>query len=209
MENLINEIENCIENFEDSTECTPESIAWDLLVGDIDSEKKGKLIGFCDRDKANNNSDLLTYRYEMLITIFMEMIFNIAKLNFYSENITSSENIKFLPDYEKINPEVIFPLIQEKFKILGISVFIDSENMEVENDEDKENIIKLVNDRYCRVILRYYDNDEYFNNNNIEDDIYYHMKLNGLNKSEYKKIREIYSVIFLNSKIYKIYFDEI
>jgi hypothetical protein len=203
MESLIEEIES-----HDSKIYTPESIAWDLLVGEsIDIEKRGKLIGFGPLEKEKENpelskSDILTYRYEILITIFMELLFNMAKLNHFAE---SDNNAKFIPDYKKFNMDTFFSLIQDKFKILGFLAFVDSEKME----GDQKWLISLVNERYCRVVLRYYDDDSNFEINNVSEDIYYHMKLNGLNKMKYKKLKEIYSVIFLNDKVYKIYFDEI
>jgi hypothetical protein len=202
MESLIEEIES-----QDSKMYTPESIAWDLLVGEsIDPEKRGKLIGFGPLEKEKENqelskSDIFTYKYEILITIFMELLFNMAKLNHFAEN---EENAKFIPDYKKFNIDAFFSLIQDKFKILGFLAFVDSERME----GDKEWLVSLVNERYCRVVLRYYDDDDHFEINNVAEDIYYHMKLNGLNKMKYKKLKEIYSVIFLNDKVYKIYFDE-
>jgi hypothetical protein len=209
MENLVEEIES-----RDTKFYTPESIAWDLLVGeskDIDPEKKGKLICFIENENKEGNkeenkeeltnSDLLTYNYEILITIFMELLFNMAKLNFYFEN----ENNDFIPDYKKFNIDAFFSLIQDKFKILGFMAFVDSEKME----GDKEWLIDLINQRYCRVVLRYHDDDEHFEINNVSKDVYYHMKLNGLNKKKYKKLGEIYSVVFLNDNVYKIYFEQI
>jgi hypothetical protein len=132
-------------------------------------------------------------------------LFNMAKLNFYVENPNNNSAKNFIPDYKKFNIDAFFSLIQDKFKILGFIAHVNAEKME----GDKEWLIDLVNNRYCRVVLRYYDDDEHFEINNVSKDIYYHMKLNGLNKMNYRKINEIYSVIFLNDKVYKIYFDEI
>ncbi len=204
MENLFNEIE-----IQKELKCyTPESLAWDLLVGEIDKEKQGKLLEFSDDDNKNPSvNDVLTFRYEILITIFMELLFDMAKLNFYADE--KNENKNFIPKYKNFNIDAYVSVIQEKFEILGFLLHVDVENQIGLTDFEKEDLVKIINDRYCRVILRYNDKDEYFENNDVSENLYYHMKLNGLNNKKYKKMSDIYSVIILNEKIYKIYFDKL
>jgi hypothetical protein len=199
MENLMEEIES----YKDSKLYTPESIAWDLLVGNIDKEKRGCLFEYGENEGLTK-SEKITFRYEILITIFMELLFDIAKLNFYS-NYTENTNKKFIPDYNNFKMDTIFSVIKEKFAILGFELYMDSENMN-SFSSDKEGLKVLVDNRYCRVVLRYYDDDSHFDDNEVSDSVYYHMKLNGLNKKKYKDLLEVYSVIFLNEKVYRISF---
>lgn len=180
------------ENLNNEKTYTPESIAWELLVGDIETNTKGKIY------TPDND---ITCNYEILITIFMELLFNIAKIDFYSEK----GNVNFVPDYSEKNLKTLFSIVDNKLYALGYTVIVKEYNL---NDGEMCKDIKdVIENRYCRVLLRNYDKDDIFNN--IPENIYYHMKLNGLNKQKYNKLIEIYSLIFLNDKIYKINFIDI
>jgi hypothetical protein len=202
MQDLFDEIELQRE----SKNYTPESIAWELLVGEIDKEKQGKLMAFSE-DSADNATkhDKLTFEYEILITIFMELLFNISKLNYFSENNDKNE---FIPNYKSFNFDPIFEIIDEKMKLLGYKAYVESEDID-DFVSDKDALKHLVDNRYCRIVLRYYDNEDIFDENDVSKDTFYHMKINGLNKKKYKMLLEIYSIIFLNGKVYRINFDQI
>jgi hypothetical protein len=212
MENFLNEIEIQKE----SKVYTPESLAWDLLVGDVDPEKRGldETIEFFSQnnnDDKISKSDSMVDKYQILITIFMELLFGLAKLNFYAELEKSGGDVnkKFIPKYKKFNFETYFSLIEDKMSVLGFICNLDIENPENLTEESKEDLIKMINDRYCRIILRYNDNDDYFKENDVPEDVYYHMIINGLNKKQFKKLNEIYSIINLNGKVYKISFNKL
>jgi hypothetical protein len=195
------------EEYNNSTIYTPESIAWELLFGNIDEEKKGNLLNYTNDINYNNIDDPVTFTYEILITIFMELLFNIAKMDYWSESDNNIQN-HFIPDYKKFNMSSYISIINDKLKIIGYCMFIKEDDMS-DFIYDKESLKTIIDNRYCRIVLRYHDNDDHFESNNISDDIYYHMKLNGLNENKYLKLNDVYSVIFLNEKIYRLSFEKI
>lgn len=204
-----------IEAQKESKIYTPESLAWDLLVGNIDPEKRGldETIEFFSKNCDNkvSKSESLSDKYQILITLFMELLFGLAKLNFYAELEKNKGDInkKFIPKYKKFDLETYVSLIEDKMALLGFICHVDSENPEDLSDESKKDLVKMINDRYCRVVLRYNDKDEYFEENDVPEDTYYHMIINGLNKKEFKNLNEIYSIINLNNKVYKISFAKL
>lgn len=205
MEELFNEIESRKE----SKIYTPESLAWDLLVGDIDPDTRG-IDEFVNNGDVTE-SDKLTDKYQILITIFMELLFGIAKLNFYAELEKNGGNInkKFIPKYKKFDLNSYVETIDEKMQQLGFFARVDEQEPENLSEESKQDLINMINDRYCRVVLRYNDKEDYFDNNDVPEDVYYHMILNGLNKKAFTKLEDIFSIINLNGKVYKISFAKV
>lgn len=205
MEKLFDEIQSRKE----SKIYTPETLAWDLLVGEIDSDTKG--IDEFVNDGDVIKSELYTDRYQILITIFMELLFGIAKLDYYANLEKNGNDItqKFIPNYKKFDLNSYVKTIEEKMEKLGFIVYVDEADPENLTQESKDELIQMINDRYCRVVLRYNDKDEYFEVNDVPEDVYYHMILNGLNKKEFKKLDDIFSIINLNGKVYKVSFVKI
>jgi len=178
---------------------TPERIAWHLLVGEVDESLKGMEILSVDKDIGNAH----TFVFEILITIFMELLFNLSKLSHYSTH--DKENDKFVPDYTKLQIDALLSVVVDKMMLLNFIARVDThEKTEIEPSEFKS----LAEGRYCRVVLRYHDEDPFFNQN-VSDDLYYHMKLNGLlDDKKYKKLENVYSLIILD-KIYAVSFTKI
>jgi hypothetical protein len=212
MEEFLNEIET----HKESKIYTPEGLAWDLLIGDVDPEKRGldETIEFFSHNNNDENvskSDTLADKYQILITIFMELLFGMAKLNFYAELEKNGGDIekKFIPKYKNFNFETYVSLIEDKISLLGFMCNVDIEDPENLTEESKKEIVKMINDRYCRIVLRYNDKDDYFEENDVPEDVYYHMIINGLNKKQFKNLNEIYSIINLNGKVYKISFSKL
>lgn len=184
---------------------TPESLAWDLLVGDIDTDKVCKMLSYSvDNNEKNNKNDKLTFQFEILITIFMEILFDIAKLDYYGDDNEGSK--KFIPQYDKFDINLYKNIIEEKFKIFGYGVGVNCEKLE-KFSQDKEGFKFLIDNRYCRVLLRYNENNDEFKN--FSDDTYYHMAINGLNKNKYDKLEHIYSVFFMNDSVFSVNFIEL
>lgn len=198
MEKLVDQMEEC----HDSKVYTPESIAWELLVGEVDEEKKGSLLNYSMDDGIE---DPITFTYEILITVFMELLFNIAKLNSYNNN---DDDTEFIPDYDKFDMNSFCAVIGDKLNLLGYSLLVQDDEI-ADFADDKEHLKEIIDGRYCRVVLRYHDNDTHFEDNNVSDDIFYHMKLNGLSDVKYEKLKDVYSVVFLNGKIYRISFEKL
>lgn len=193
MEKFINEVD-----IVKSTDYyTPSSLAFDMIVGNIDKSKAGELVEYSPEEISK--CDILTYRYELLLTIFMEMFFYLAKIDHYETN----EDIEYVPKYDNINLNMYMEKISENFEILGYTAIIETDNLD-KFASDKEALNFLVKNRYCRIILQNYDNDmELYN---LTGDTFYHMKLNGLNEIKYEELSQIYSLIFINEMVICIKF---
>jgi len=181
---------------------TPELFAWKLLLDDTKTDiLSANLQTFTDTD--DEADDPITFSFEVMITIFMELVFGILKLNHYAENADQ----EFEPDFTKHNLEDILPLLKHKFNelcyILSVEVIDDTA-------DNKSYIDSIVGERYCKIILRHNESDKgYFIINNdglIDPEKDYHMILNGRFKPT-KNLNEVYAICVVNNKVHKISFD--
>lgn len=199
-----NFIKNIQESQDTQKEFTPQSLAWDLLFGEIDENKKGKIVLLTSN---NDNLDLLEsclYTHETLMIIFMELLFGIDKVNFYINN----QDKTYFPNYKSFDINTIFDTINEKFNMFDFNCIVDIYDINKINDKIeniKQKIQDLIDNRYCRVLLKYY-NDESFDD--VDEDVFYQFKINGKNNISYKSIEQIYSIIELNNVFYKISFSK-
>ena len=92
---------NDIENL-----CTPEKIAQYLLNGNIDESINNMIEMFPEENSAEGNP--YTFTFEILITIFMELLFGIAKLHNKQEL-----------NYDTLNLDEIFSFVSEKILALN------------------------------------------------------------------------------------------
>jgi len=172
---------------------TPEQLAWKLLMDDIDTSKVAQLLTF--REGFGTDDNPITFTYEILITIFMEMIFDLVLINHHA----NSDNI-FVPDFDKFDINLFLPLLEENFK--KINIILNISTYDVQDDMQY-----ILDNRYCRVILRHIDK-QYFIEHEIEEELNYHMILNGLNKIHYNKLTDVYAIIIIKNNLFKIQFDK-
>jgi hypothetical protein len=201
MNNIIDKI------IEDKNDYTPESLAWKLLLDDVDTALATQLLGINPDDI--HDTDQTTYLFEILITIFMEMIFDIALLGDMTEyENNNNTDYKFNPDLTKVDLNVFLPTLIKKFE--HISILLSTEINDIDTD-DKVYMQEILDNRYCRVILRHNKDDtDYFIKNGLPNDLNYHMILNSnTSNNQFKKIKDVYAVILLNNKLHKIAFDNI
>lgn len=201
MDSIDNELQKNI-----STEFTPETLAWQLLV-DEDMEKKieiGQLIASIDLENEPNSKiyNKEAYEFEILITIYMEMVFGWFKLLHLMENEQNGTNYDFKPNLSLVTLNDLTDPFSEKMSIIGY-------NINVEEITNMEYFNLLRNRSYCRVALRDLKSDDTFfkmNNKKIDPDKRYHFVMNGNYKGE-KILRNIFMVFMLNDKGYKISFS--
>jgi hypothetical protein len=192
-------IDDLIEEHTSSDVHTPESIAWKLLVDEkVIDIKQGQLIGFLDQGEINDKLEATTIEFEILITIYLEMIIGWYKLLYLMENPDGPEfklNLDNIAVDDLINP------FKEKMLVLGYILSVtEFKNLEIYEEFKKKS--------YCRVALRDLKEDNGFfimNRKNIPNDKLYHFILNS-NYKESLNLREIYAVIKINKIGYKINF---
>lgn len=182
---------------------TPELFAWKLLLEDANaSVLSANLQSFTDTyDEAD---DPTTFSFEVLLTIFMELIFGMLKLNHYAEN----QDDQFNPNFSNHNLEDIIPLLKHKFNELCYILSIEI----IDETQENNSYVNMVNkNRYCKILLRHNQADSgYFivNEHIIDPDKDYHMVLN----SRYEltdKLNDVYATCSLNDKTYKFSFDKV
>jgi hypothetical protein len=188
-----------------SNDFTPETLAWMLLV-DENVEKKidvGQLIAAIDLDNEPNptvyNSE--AYEFEILITIYMEMVFGWFKLLHLMEDEQKNLETEFKPNLSLVTLNDIIEPFTEKLTLIGY-------NLHVTEITNMDYYKLLQNKSYGRIALRDLKSDETFfrlNSKNIDPEKRYHFVMNGNYKGE-RLLRNIYMIFMLNDKGYKINF---
>ena len=186
-------------------EFTPESLAWMLLV-DENIQKKidvAQLIASIDLENETNPTiyNKEAYEFEILITIYMEMVFGWFKLLHLMEDEQNGRETEFKPNLSLVTLNDIIEPFTEKLSIIGYNLHV--------NEITNMDYYKLLQSKsYGRVALRDLKSDETFfrlNSKNIDPDKRYHFVMNGNYKGE-KFLRNIYMIFMLNDKGYKINF---
>jgi hypothetical protein len=183
---------------------TPESLAWHLLVSDeLKKVDVGQLMASIDLDEEPNPNiyNREAYEFELLLTIYMEMVFGWFKLLHLMDNEQKGIETDFKPDLSKLSLDDLENPFKEKFEIIGYNLHIN----EITDMDYYENLrVKS----YCRTALRDLQSDFGFfnlNKNNIDPEKRYHFVMNGGFKGE-KNLRNIYMLIKINNVGYKINF---
>lgn len=191
MEKLVDEID------ENDEYMSPKSIAIKLLMENVDDDLSGVIMGFNQDNEDDNDPD--TFLFEILLTIFMEMIFAIGILM----NGTDKE---FVPDLKTFDLNNFLPILKKKFARVSILLKIQTYNKK----SDESNVInKIYNGRYCRIILKHNPSEAHlFRLYMVPEDMNYHF----LGNKDYVKqtnLKNIYAIITIYDKIYQISFDTI
>jgi hypothetical protein len=173
---------------------SPENIAQELL-----DTNTNEFLNNCGIDLISfDNDNSYAFKFEALLTIFLEMTMTILKAEELKDGKT-----EFNPDYDKINFEPILSFVKDKMAIVGyisdVSIYEKSELTDSKS---------LLNGRYCRILLRNYNDegDEFFNTSSLN----YHMKLNQyVYKNKFKRLQDVYGIIIFTNKVMRIRFNKI
>jgi hypothetical protein len=185
----------------DNNDYTPEALAWKLIMDD--NINNSNLIIFSE----DNNKETV---FEILLTIYIEMIFDYYKLK-YLESLDSEDSDdnfdnfdnnfdNFKLDVSKINMFNLTNIFSSKFNklkyILNVKE-ITSEEYEISRKQ-----------RYCTVFLKDSPHDyTYFimNEKYLDPEKRYHFVLNSLYEKK-ENLYDIYCSFNINSTYFKIYF---
>jgi len=175
---------------------TTESLAWKLLMDDSEIQTCLQTLV----DSQYPDSDPCTFTFEILLTVFLEMIVNTLKIE------AMNNNEKFVFKCDAANLDNILPMLKKKFLSIQYYLFVHPTDI---NDNNNLHINLLTKSSYCRVIFRNNENDtRYFKvyGSNVDINKPYHMILNR----SYEKttnISNVYAVCFIKDKMYKILFN--
>lgn len=203
-----NEFDNIIENNISNDVDTPESLAWRLLVDDklkTDNNIKRFLASIDLSEETNPNIfNEEAYLFEILLTMYLEMLFGWYKLLHLIENEENEVSTEFKLNLNELTlKDLIYPF-KEKIKLIGYNLNI----YEITNI-DYYNYLR--NESYCRVALKDLPSDFGFfeiNKDRIVPDKRYHFILNSKFKGK-NFIKDIFMLININNIGYKVSFDTI
>lgn len=194
---------------------TPESLAWKILMDDDIEKYTGVLLPFAD---ANNNTDVslakydsLSVHFEILLIMYMEMIFSMLKINHISKQCDENGELNddadleqnFKPDLSQFTLDDMTVLFREKFKKVRIFLSV----IEIDNNTDGNN-----SDYYCRVILKdTLDGRSYFwkNQNRLDPNKRYTFEIRNDTKKTHKKLDDFYAICSLPNIRVRISFSHI
>uniref|UniRef100_A0A6C0BF17 Uncharacterized protein n=1 Tax=viral metagenome TaxID=1070528 RepID=A0A6C0BF17_9ZZZZ len=132
-------------------EVLPESLAWRLLTDD----------DFVETSIGSSMEDTEEY-FQVLITIYMEMIFFVLKSNYVNDGNTDYDSFK--PDLTELTINSISTFFYEK--LLKIGVILSVEEIHDTDINDINDFGKSSNDYYCKIMLKdTMYGEKYFENN--------------------------------------------
>ena len=175
---------------------TPEELAWRLLLDE--TINNGKMLAFSD----DNSKEVL---FEILLTIYIEMIFNYYKMQYLESHINDEDDFdnkfdNFKLDLTQINLDMLVNNFDEKIKKLKFILNI--------SELTKEQFDIFKPSRYCTILFRDLIRDKNFfiiNAEYIEPDKRYHFVKNSLYQIN-KELRNIFCLFEIYGKYYKIHF---
>jgi len=227
-----------ISDSNDDSIVTPESMAWKLLMDEDVKDYAGILmpnILDCqlpmldeindneeniDTDSPHTNYDRYADQFQILITMYMEMVFGLLKINHITSHIDANcedadieVDLKdtFKPDFTKFTIEDMQSIFRDKFK--KIRVFL---NVGEIFDTDPINPRDYGSDSeyYCRIILK--DTPEgktyFWNNRNnpfVDSEKSYTFVIRNDAKKSSKKLDDFYAVCVLPNVKVRIGFSNI
>ena len=116
--NDVDEIDDFINQHSDKDVHTPESIAWRLLVDDdFAKTENGQLLGFLQEGQINDKLEATTIGFEILITIYMEMVINWYKLLYIME---TSDDKGFKLDLTNVTIDDLKKFVENKIFIFFV-----------------------------------------------------------------------------------------
>lgn len=141
---------------------TPDTLAWKLIMDDDIKNYMGILMPYTTSDNKNSNVsicyDNLIDTFQILITIYMEMVFYVLKMNHLASFMDEEGNLSdidlestFKPDIKNIKVDDLTSIFREKFK--KIRIFLSVREI-YDTDENSPHDFGTENDYYCRIILK-------------------------------------------------------
>ena len=183
---------------------TPKTIAWELYQNNDDTPLSSQILGFGPNDGSTPNE----YTFELLLSIFLEMLFHMIRMDLLENNANDTDDANDANDDPEIDlkyfdMELYYSTIRNKFKKISYLCTIET----YDKNDDKDYLLEIVKNRYSRIILRSNPEDEhYFDEIDSVDDYDF---IPCVGYKQQKNIKNIFSVMSIGSKMYKIKFDTI
>ena len=183
---------------------TPESLAWKLLLDNTFNDFATSIIPCVDG--YNDDNSYLEDQFQILITVYLEMIFNTLKLMHIGVNNNQDDKTNifesFQPSLNNVSINDLTDEFRAKFKKIRYFLHVQ----QINNDYQ---------DYYCKVILKNSINGKLhyeLNKNNIDQSKYYTFAINrnfAEIKKYNKKLESYYAICHLPHMSIKIFFSQI
>lgn len=200
--NNLDSIDLALKEKIETTEFTPESLAWTLITDDeCENIKNGKLLFFSD-DNSLTMEEQTENKFQILLTVYFELIFGWYKLLHLMQNEMDGTDNEFKPDLSTLSLDDLTKEFLDKFKTLGFILYV----RELENNDKYENEREKC---YCRVLLKDSELDSnYFHlkRYQLDPEKRYTFIRNGKFKLN-SNIKKYTAIVKLPSKFIMIYFD--
>lgn len=182
---------------------TPEELAWKLII-DENIDYEAAIMAFADE----NSKETL---FEILITIYIEMVFDYYKIK-YLENIIDKNEFEsesesefdefdnFELNLQLVSLDTLTDIFSNKFKLIKYLLNV--------HEIPYEHYDYIKKNRYCTVLLKDSPTDELyfeFNKDKLDSEKRYHFVLNSL-YLPVEELRDIFCSFSINNKYYKISF---
>jgi hypothetical protein len=197
---------------------TPESLAWKILMDDDVEKYAGVIMPFVTDDEKNNDLNTmyksLSAQFEILITMYMEMIFGMLKIKHVSENCNSDGELKedvdfdetFKPNLSKFTVDDMLTVFREKFTKVRVFLSVN----EIHDAKNYSNDFGSSSEYYCKVILKdILEGKVYFlkNRNNLDPSKQYTFAIRRDVKKSQTKLQDFYAVCALPNMKVRISFS--
>jgi hypothetical protein len=167
-------------------------VAYKLLM---DQSIDKALIQLMVIDDLDNQYDKLAVEFEVLISVFMEMIIYILKAKYINEdNKKLTENNLEKYDLQFDISDLDF--FKTKFSKIGYQLCI----------HDVGDYYDILDDYYCKTLFKK-DNEYYFMTKKINNE--YTFLLRNDKDKKFTKLKDFYTKCYVDNKYIQIYFDKI
>ncbi len=205
----------------DDTNVTPESLAWKLLMDDNVKDYAAVILAFVSNDdvcnKNNERYDDLAGQFEILITIYMEMIFGLLKINHVNQYINEQGELKndvdlnksFKPDFSNFGIDDLKNCFRDKMK--KIRVFLSAQTILDANDNNPGDFGSMT-EYYCKILLKDTEGGKsYFlkNSKNLDPEKRYTFVIRNDTDKKQKKLNDFYAVCALPNMKVRISFSPV
>lgn len=144
---------------------TPDSLAWNLVMGDDVDNFGGVMETFVTDLSGSSRADRLMQiadEFQVLVSIYMEMIFNVLKTNFMGELLDPDGEVRndidlelelanYIPDFSQYTIEDMTTMFRDKFA--KIRYFLSVQDISEFCDFDDFNDYGLDSEYYCKTLL--------------------------------------------------------
>lgn len=185
----------------------PKTLAWHLYNDTFSEAMSSQIFGF----GPAGEDDIISWYFEIFLSIFLEMMFhmmlldNAKLLEDNEEGYFDEEDLE--PNFEDFDMGLFLPIIDKKFKRISLLARVIEYERNPDDEFEKEMLDDMIKGRYCRIILRHNSEDTHYFESIESSELYDFIPSEGFEPKT--KLKDVYAILRLNNKVYKIYFDNL